>query len=123
MKFKKLKKLNGAIAERLKVSLGSDLEILADQVAEGHAELWECDGGDAYMITRVDFDHLVVCCYEGKNVKHAVPHLIDAAKKGGQVCLRFHTKRESLARLLKDYKPVLTEYVYTIDCSGETSNG
>ncbi len=121
MKFKRLDKLNGAIEERLKVSLGSDCAILADQVAAGKAELWECDGGDAYMITRVDYDHLVVCCYEGKNIKHVVPHLIAAAKKNGQVCLRFHTKREALARLLKDYKPILSEYVYTIDCTEETS--
>lgn len=116
MQFKRLSKLNGAVAERLKVSLGADCEILAQQVASGDAELWECDGGDAYMITRVDHDHLVVCCYEGKNLKHAVPHLIDAAKKGGQVCLRFHTKRPALARLLKNYKPVLSEYVYRIEC-------
>ena len=117
MKFKKLPKLNGAIEERLKISLGADCKILADQVAAGEAELWECDDGDAYMITRVDYNHLVVCCYEGKNIKQAAPHLIDAAKKNGQKFLRFHTKREALGRLLKDYKPVLSEYVFLIDCS------
>lgn len=118
MKFAKLPELTDAIAERLNASLGADCEILRNDIKKKSAELWECDNGDAYMITRVDHDDLVVCCYQGKNMKHATPHLIAAAKKQNLSAVRFHTKRTSLARLLKDYNPVLSEYVYRIDCNG-----
>ncbi len=119
MKFERLPKLTDAIAERLNAALGADRAILAEDIASDFAELWECDNGDAYMITRVDHDDLVVCCYEGRNVKHAIPHLIAAAKAKELNAVRFHTKRQSLARLIKDYKPVLCEYVYRINCNGQ----
>lgn len=118
MKFKKLEKLNGAVAVRIKTVSGEDFEYLLKEVDAERAELWECDGGDSYMITRVETDHLVVCCYEGKNVKHAVPHLIAAAQEKNLSAVRFHSKRPALARLLKEYKPELVEYVYRISANG-----
>ena len=114
MKFKQLPKLTGAISTRLNASLGGDGVLLAEDIEEKKAQLWECDGGDAYMITRIDRHDLVICCYEGKNVKHMMPHMIDAARKEGLKTVRFHTKRPALARLLKDYKPELSEYVFKI---------
>ncbi len=118
MKFVKLPELTDAIGIRLQKALGCDAEIIAREVADKTCELWECNGGDAYMVTRVEDDDLVCVCYEGKDLKHAAPHLIAAAKAKGLNACRFHTKRTALARLLKDYKPVLSEYVYRIYVNG-----
>ena len=115
MQFKKLKKLNGAVMIRMEKSLGSDAALLQEDVEKEYAELWEVNGGDAYMITRIDRDHLVVCCFEGKGVNNVIPHLIASAKQMKLKAVRFHTERLALARLIKDYKPKLTEYVYEIE--------
>lgn len=115
MKFKKLKELNGAVMVRMQTALGTDCNILAHEVEQGQAELWECDGGESYLITRVDYDELVLCCYEGKNVKQMMPHLIAAAQAKGLKAVTFFTDRPGVARMLKEYKPVLSQYVYRIE--------
>lgn len=119
MEFKRLKKLNGAVAVRMQKALGDDFDYLAAEIENDRAELWECNGGDAYMITRVEADHLVICCYEGKSARQVVPHLIAAAQEKNLTALRFHSKRPALARLLKDYNPELIEYVYRINVEPE----
>ena len=112
MKFEKLPKLNGAVIERLRVVLRDDSDLLAEQIKNGVAELWAIDNGVSYMITRVEKRDLVVCCFDGKDLKNVVPHLLAAAKRMQLSYVRFHTRRPALSRLLNNYNMELYEYIY-----------
>lgn len=101
-------------------SLRDALPILKRQVNQGIAQLWEVetDKGKSWMITRVehpiggDGPELVLCCYEGCDVKHVTQHILDAAIKQGFGSIRYHTHRKGLNRLVIDLGFMPYETVY-----------
>lgn len=108
MNFKKVSFAHAA--PHLVISLDSDSEILKDQCERGISQCWEVGGGDAYMLTRSDGSELVICCFEGKNIKQAAPLIVKAATENGFKSIRFHTERPALARLINQQ----FKYVETI---------
>tara|TARA_Y100000310_G_scaffold262477_1_gene272178 strand:+ start:29 stop:388 length:360 start_codon:yes stop_codon:yes gene_type:complete len=117
MDFEKLSKMTEAAERGLCKTLGDtiDRELIEDDIERGRAELWEIDGGEAYMITELTPKELVVHCIQGRGVKEIAAHVAIHAKAQGLHSVRFHTDRTSLARLLADYKPRHIEHVYRID--------
>jgi len=54
------------------------------------------------MLTRAENKELVVCCFEGKNLKSIISGVIKAAKISGFTSIRFHTKRPAIIKLIKE---------------------
>jgi len=100
-------------------SLRDALPILKKQVNAGIAQLWEVDtdNGKSWMITRAEYPtgeapELVLCCYEGRDVKLVTKHILDAAIKQGFGSIRYHTHRKGLNRLVIDLGFMPYETVY-----------
>lgn len=104
----------------MKLSLRDALPILKEQVNKGVAQLWEVhtEKGKSWMITRVetpigcDKPELVLCCYEGCDVKVVTKHILDAAIKQDFGSIRYHTHRKGLNRLVIDLGFMPYETVY-----------
>ncbi len=99
-------------------ALRGDLPLLKQQVNSGIAQLWEInsDQGKSWMISRAeksgDQKELVICCYEGCDLK-ALSHLIyNSAERQGFDSIRFHTQRKGLNRLIVDLGFTPYETVY-----------
>lgn len=87
-------------------SLRGDLKLLKAQVNSGIAQLWEMysDNGKSWMISRVEVNNgqreLVICCYEGCDLKRIAPIIYASAERQGFDSIRFHTRRKGLNRLI-----------------------
>lgn len=105
-------------AEGLSKTLRDDEDFLADQINTGIAQLWEIDTdrGKSWMITRVEQDstqtELVICCFQGCDLKHVTKHIYQCAEKQGFDSIRYHTQRAGLNRLVIDLGFAPYETVY-----------
>jgi len=99
-------------------SLRGDLDLLKAQVNQGFSQLWEINTpkGKSWMITRVeslgDQRELVICCYEGCDLKTVAPIIYKSAECQGFNSIRFHTQRKGLNRLVVDLGFIPYETVY-----------
>jgi len=90
-------------ASYLGQSLNGDDKSLRQLCDDGLAQCWRLQHGQAYMLTRVEYKELVVCCFEGQNLNEMAEHIINTAKSNGFTSIRFHTKRPALARLINKH--------------------
>lgn len=90
-------------APHLSQSLSGDDEVLRQQCESGLAQCWKLQHGQAYMLVRVEDKELVICCFEGQDLKAIANHIISAAKSNGFSSIRFHTKRPALAKLISQH--------------------
>lgn len=102
----------------LSFCLREALPILKQQVNGGIAQLWELrsENGKSWMISRVEqFNEqkeLVVCCYQGYDLKQVAPLIAESAKRQDFASIRFHTHRKGLNRLIIDLGFTPYETVY-----------
>lgn len=89
-------------APYLNKSLNGDDEVLKQQCESGIAQCWRLQHGRAYMLSRAENSELVVCCFEGENLKNITDHIIKNAKASGFKSIRFHTKRPAIAKLINN---------------------
>lgn len=89
-------------AHYLVESLLNDSAALEKQCDSGMAQCWRLQKGKAYMLTRAENKELVVCCFEGENLKSIISGVIKAAKISGFTSIRFHTKRPAIIKLIKE---------------------
>ena len=87
---------------------------LLDAVVSGEAKAYEVNNWESTWIVRADGSELVFCCVIGKNLAAALEAMHPIAKAQGFTTVRFHTQRKGLARLLKNWGPTFTEYVYKV---------
>jgi len=104
--------------ENLQRALDVDIELVGEQVKRGIASLWLIDGA-SWMVTRREFDTLVVVAYEGSKLRETTAHVIRVAQQNGCREIRFHTNRPALIRMLSEYDPEPIEYVMRIKVSRE----
>ena len=99
-------------------ALRGDLPLLKQQVNNRIAQLWEInsDQGKSWMISRVEINNdqqeLVICCYQGCDLKRVAPVIYDSAERQGFKSIRFHTQRKGLNRLIVDLGFLPYETVY-----------
>jgi hypothetical protein len=105
--------------ENLSRALDVDIDLIGEQVKRGLASLWIIDGGTAYMVSRREFDTLVIVAYQGSNLRGTAPYIIRVAQANGCTDIRFHTNNPALIRLLREYDPDPIEYVCRIKVSRE----
>lgn len=118
--FTRLKKLNPDAIATLGDSLGekADCDFITDEINNGVSELWQVNDGDAYCVTRIENDELVIVAFGGKGLLDVTDALFSAAQAQKLSSIRFHTKRPALARMVKKYKPSMAEYIYRIKTNG-----
>ena len=93
-----------------------DAVAIENEVRAGRAELWRCNDGASWLITRVeqftpDARELVIVCYEGKNARAMFKSFHAWATSQGFRSLRFHTQQPWLIELFRDFEPEPVEYV------------
>ncbi|MBX2809760.1 MAG: hypothetical protein KTR20_14135 [Cellvibrionaceae bacterium] len=106
----------------LNETLHDDLPLLKTQVNRGIAQLWEIetDKGTSWMISRVEIINgkreLVICCYQGCDVKTVTRVIYRCAQVQGFDSIRYHTQRQGLNRLVVDlgFTPYETIYRKTL---------
>lgn len=113
-------------SERAEAGLAETLgdsraSIIAD-VNAGRLELWECNGGDAWIVTCCDTSgetpELAVCCVQGRGLVELSHVFVDLARNTGCKRVRWFTQRPALQRLLKrqaGLDVVLAGYVYHVE--------
>jgi len=116
-----------AATKGLGEALRGELSYFQDQVNQGVAQLWEIhsDHGLSWMISRVemidDQQELVICCYQGCDLKHIAPVIYANAVRQGFASIRFHTQRQGLNRLIIDLGFTPYETVYRKKLSQEVN--
>lgn len=106
------------IERKLSRACRGDERVIASQVLDGHAVLWEVNDGESHMVTRVELPELVIVCFEGSNVRRAMAVVFAEAKRQGYRHIRFHTQWSKLIDMFRDYGPEPLEYVVRIPCHG-----
>lgn len=106
------------IEKKLSHACRGDERFIASQVLDGQAVLWEINGGESHMVTRVDLPELVIVCYEGRLVRQVMGIVFLEAKRQGYRNVRFHTQWSKLIDIFRDYGPEPLEYVVRIPCHG-----
>jgi len=106
------------IERKLTRACRGDERVIASQVLDGQAVLWEINGGESHLVTRVDFPELVIVCYEGSKVRQVLGVVFIEAKRQGYRNIRFHTQWAKLIDIFRDYGPEPLEYVVRIPCNG-----
>jgi hypothetical protein len=92
-----------------------DAAAIEAEVRAGRAELWKCDDGVSWLITRVEFGcELVIVCYEGKNARQMFKRFYEHATQMGFRSIRFHTQQPWLIELFRDFDPEPVEYVMRV---------
>jgi hypothetical protein len=66
-------------------------------------ELYRVNGGQSWLIVRVDGDALVVVCVQGAGLMDLAECLYEVMKEKGLKRALFWTRRPALARMLKRY--------------------
>jgi hypothetical protein len=103
----------------LAMKYADDARAIESEVRAGRAELWECDDGASWLITRVetfadDIRELVIVCYEGKNARPMFKQFAEFATRQGFRSIRFHTQQPWLIELFRDLEPEPVEYVMRV---------
>lgn len=109
------------IYQALKPSMAGDDVVVMRDVAREVAWAYQVtldDGSKTYWILRPEGTVLVMMCVNGVKLKEALTIWYPAVIKAGFTSVRFHTQRPALARMLKDWGPTLTEYVFRVDLDG-----
>jgi len=83
----------------LNKSLAGENALLRLECESGVSQCWRLFDGQAYMLTRSEGKELVVCCFEGRNLKEIALLIVEAAKCSGFTSIRFHTKRPAILKL------------------------
>lgn len=107
-----------AAAERvLGPTLGTERDSIVDDVNQGRAELFEVNGGEAWVITvaSLDDEALCVCCVAGEGLIELSTVLVELAGATGLKRVRFFTRRPALKRLLRHLPIKLDGYVFTCE--------
>lgn len=117
MVFKRVR-WSHAIGEKLAVACRGDEAVIASEVLDGLAVLWEINGGESYMVTRVEGPELVIVCYQGARVRPVMLVVHAEAVKQGYRNVRFHTRWLRLIDMFRDLRPETLEYVVRIPCNG-----
>ncbi len=102
----------------LAIAARDDIEQLKQDVNNGLSQLWlvETEKGQSWMITRIDVDgdnkELVVCCYQGCDLKKVADCICTNASEQGFNSVRFHTAQKGLNQLIihLDFIPFETVY-------------
>jgi len=103
-------------AERgLNKTLGDERASIVADVNAGPLELWEIDGGQAWLITCVAESELAVCCVQGRGLVELADVLIKLSRAQGLKRIRWFTKRPAMKRLLRALPVKLAGYVFHID--------
>jgi len=102
------------LADGLACAVGDDEDIIALEVNNGEASAFSFDDGKAFCVLRVDGDELVVVCFEGENLTHYCPLLIECAKAIGMKSLRFHTRNKVLGRMVRKFGVIEKETIYQV---------
>jgi len=84
----------------LSKSLAGDNALLRLECESNISQCWRLFNGQAHMLTRGEGRELVVCCFEGQNLRNIIDYVFDAAKSSGFTSIRFHTKRPAILKLL-----------------------
>lgn len=102
--------------EALRVSMGDAAADIRAEVMAGVSDVWRI--GETWAVTRVEriksSAEMVIVCLEGKKSETATDVLYRVAQANGIGSIRFHTQRQSLARLVHRFGPVETERVYRV---------
>ncbi len=103
-------------AHALAPVMGLDADGIQHDVESGAAELYRIDG-TSYLVTRVEGDALIVCCYIGEDLREAARHIVAAAKRAGLKTVQYHTETKGLARLLDDLggRCIGRYYIYAVE--------
>ncbi len=109
----------------LSLTLRGDLHLLKHQVNNRIAQLWEIntDKGKSWMVSRAEVLYnqsreLVICCYQGCDVKRVTQLVYDSAKQQGFDSIRYHTQRKGLNRLVVDLGFTPYETIYRKQLTG-----
>ena len=105
--------LSAEIEQVLKPAFLDDAGVIKHQINQGVAELFRVD--NAFFVTRLEDKELVIVALAGQNLDQAAQEIFTAAQKVGCQSIRFHTKRQGLARMLKQFKPTYVETVYRVE--------
>lgn len=104
----------------LSVSLGDDLPIIARQVINGEASLWDCktDNGGGFVVTRIEETgvglELVLVAGEGRGFDEFFPYLMNYCKENG-LSFRTHVRRKGLLRMYQKHGVGVREFVLGFD--------
>ena len=107
---------DNSIDDKLKVSAGSDLEIIKNQVKNGIAQLWHCTwkNNEAYVVTRIEKlgvgYELCLVLGEGSGFFEFAPEFLKFAKRQN-IGFRTHVKRAGLIRMWSKLCVNIDEYV------------
>lgn len=102
--------------DKLKVSAGTDLEIIKNQVNKGIAQLWHClsKNNEAYIVTRIEKlgngYELCLVCGEGSGFFEFAPVFLNFAREKN-ISFRTHTKRRGLIKMWAKLSVNIDEYV------------
>jgi len=90
------------VARHLKRACGSDMAIIADDVMNGRAQLFEVQG-HGYVVLRmenyVNDSQLVIVAGEGRGLKEVMPLLIQIGINSGANSIRLHTQRPGIEKM------------------------
>lgn len=116
---KKHSRWSDRAAQGLCQVLGEDATSIAEGVNTGRLELWECHGGELWMVTTVDNGELIVCCMQGRGMRSIADVLWRTMQREGLKRARMFTQRPTLAKSLTrmGYPVKLLGYVYTVEAS------
>ena len=116
MKITQLYELIPSAEKGLDKTFRGAKELFRAQIKNKTAQLWQIEH-DSWMITRVEKEgnekpELVVCCFQGKNLRQVTQKIVSSAKAQGFGSIRYHTQHKGLNRLLKGYEFEPLETVY-----------
>jgi hypothetical protein len=105
-----------AEAERgLSRTLGDYRDEMVRNIRDGVNELYRVNGGQSWLVTRVEGNALVVVCVQGSGLKDLAAVLHQAMQAHGLKRALFWTRRPALARMLKRYGFVEKETLFEMN--------
>lgn len=100
-------------------TLAESRESIVAGVNAGRLELWEVNGGEAWVVTCCDTEanppELAVCCVQGRGLVELSNVFVDLARKTGCRRVRWFTERRAMQRLLGHLPVKLAGYVFHVD--------
>ena len=104
--IRKVATWNERASEILHDALGPDEKEIAADVDAGIAELFFV-GDDTAFVTRIEGEALIVCCYQGRDLRTVAKSIYLAAQRAKLSLIQFHTRRLGMIRLLQEFSPEL----------------
>lgn len=95
-----------------------DMRVVRQQVEQGIAELWQCDDGVSWLVTRAEFPELVIVAYQGQHMKAMFRRFYQFACEKGFHSLRWHTQQPWINDVLSPWEPEPIEYVMRVYTDG-----